>query len=196
MFYDYSYMGVLDGDNGELIWALNCSTGAMSSPITAKSKKKGHDGMLFLANGCENPTSHVSERDSNSVSETNEDIFGQGHTDSEYMSCKSQKKKKRHEESSSIDSEQDSEDDFSDIVESLPADLWEARNEDDAFPDPWTDTRSFIQEYCDIPYDSMVNRVYYLTPNMIKAGYTKPIFENRPYVYSKLSRAFAFMISK
>ena len=197
MFYDYSYMGVLDGESGELIWTLNCSMGVMSSPITVKSRKNGHDGMLFLANGCENPSGLVQKRDSNSFTKLkNEDKCSEGHTNEEYTACqKSDNKKKRHEEiMEGSDNDEvmqnategtDSENYFASIIKNLPPDLWEARNEADGFPDPWTDTRSFIQDYCDIPYDSMVNRVYYLTPNMIKSGLIQPVLENKPYVYSK-----------
>ena len=175
-------MGVLDGKDGELIWTLNCSMGAMSSPITVKSRIKGHDGMLFLANGCKNPASQVKERDT--LVAMNKDVCRQGHTDDEYMLCKSNEKEKRHAESAADDGNE-AEEQFSDIANSVPPDLWEAKSEEDAFPDPWADTRSFIQDYCDVPYDAMINRVYYLTPNMIKSGKIQPLFENRPYVYSE-----------
>ena len=220
MMYDYSYMGVLDGTNGELLWSINCSMGAMASPITVKSSKAGHDGMLFLASGCDETAHHVIKKETEKmedieVTDKHDDDASclAAHWGVERTMCLAGRRSERHVEESDgnyivIDEDGNQnyvaggdypppppvtdsqvyrplEIDLSDIEDYIPKDLWVARNETDSFPDPWTDPRSFIQDYCRVPYDRLINKVYFLTPNMVKLGKIKPVVVNYPYVYSK-----------
>ena len=195
MTYDYSYMGVVDGENGNLLWSFNCSIGAMASGVTVKNKKKGHDGMLFFANGCEGERQRM-KRDS-----FEQDICPRMYIEVERATCKAQKRNKRHEEHEKegamySDTDEDTNDsssqssrmpdiDYNQVLNAIPKDIWEIRDETDSFPDPWTDSYSFMQDYCEIPVDMMTTRVYYLTPNLITSGNIKPIYEFKPYVCSK-----------
>ena len=196
MTYDYSYMGVVDGENGNLLWSFNCSMGAMASGVTVKNKKKGHDGMLFFANGCEGER-HRMKRDS-----FEQDICPRMYIEVERTTCEVQKRNKRHEEHEEegailSDIDEDTNDnsssqiprmpdiDYNQVLNAVPKDIWEIHDETDSFPDPWTDSYTFMQDYCEIPVDSMTTRVYYLTPNLITSGHIKPIYEFKPYVYSK-----------
>ena len=174
MMYDYSYMAVIDGSNGELLWSLNCSLGAMGSAITVKSNKPGHDGMLFLASGCKiNENSEVYGRPKRI--QRNECKLDK-HI--EFNCWEQETREKRHEDDDNDDNDSVSADELSD--------LWETLNEDDTFPDPWTDTQLFIEEYCDVSYNALTTDVFYLTPTMINSGNIKPIYTYKPYVYSKL----------
>ena len=196
IIYDYSYMGVVDGENGNLLWSFNCSMGAMASGVTVKNKKKGHDGMLFFANGCEGERQRM-KRDS-----FEQDICPRMHVEVERATCEAQKRNKRHEEHEegvppdrdplTVSGDDDNtpiftmpETDFTQYKDDIPSDLWEVHDETDSFPDPWTDSYTFMQDYCEIPVDMMTTRVYYLTPNLITSGHIKPIYEFKPYVYSK-----------
>lgn len=51
MVYDYSYIAVVDGKTGSLLWTFNSSQAVMSSPLVVHSKIRGQDGMLFVALG-------------------------------------------------------------------------------------------------------------------------------------------------
>ena len=205
MMYDYSYMAVIDGSNGELLWSLNCSLGAMGSAITVKSNKPGHDGILFLASGCEEKSKIMKKNVENLevFQKQDDNICPSFHWGMEPLSfiCLSENRDKRHGDESEKHNEGDSQSsdnfgpqvfrpsgiDFSELMDDIPTDLWKATDDTDKFPNPSSDTRSFIQDYCNIPYDRLISRVYFLTPNMIKLGKIEPIIENKPYVYSKLA---------
>lgn len=187
MQYDYSYMGILDGKSGSLLWTLNCSFGSMSSPITIKSRKNGHDGMLFIATGCESPTSnHIKRREKLTGNIVEHSVNLRHHDDDTCEALTA--RKERHETNTGgggSDTAADSADEglfSSSILSHIPANLW---YNDDEFPDPWSETELFIQNYCNIPYNKMITSIYFLTPNMIKSGHVKPIYEHKPYVYSK-----------
>ena len=204
MNYDYSYMGVIDGSNGELLWSLNCSLGAMSSAITVKSSKKGHDGMLFMASGCEEISKYTKKEASNVhvnekvVQHLEPDICPSAHWGVEQSICMAGRRdrNKRHGgdmgEGPPPDGYQQAqvmrpiEVEYSEIENEIPTDIWSAEDESDSFPDPWRDTQSFLEEYCEIPYNRIVNKIYFITPNIIKSGVVKPIATNYPYVFSKL----------
>ena len=199
--YDYSYIGVVDGTNGELLWSLNCSMGAMSSAVTVKSKIKGQDGMLFFASGCETKSVITMKKRNteNALNVAKGHFCPSDHWGIEQSMCvATEKRDKRHNGDDDDDDESmDSNDshgpevlrpagiDFPKFADDVPTNIWESEDETDQFPDPWSDTRSFVQDYCEIPYDTMVNEVYFLTPNMIKSGLIKPIIINSPYVHSK-----------
>ena len=184
--YNYSYMVVLDGNNGELLWTMNCSNGAISSAVTVKSSRKGHDGMLFLAGGCEQDTKRIRRetKENGELHQVFEEKYcSHTHPGVEQRACNVLERSRRHG--------LEGNDNVQETQETATEDgLWEPTNKTDTFPDPWTDTRSFVQDYCEIPYDSMTNAVYFLTPNMIKAGNIKPVFENKPFVYSELTKIY------
>ena len=211
MNYDYSYMGVLDGNNGELLWTMNCSMGTMASAVTVKSSRKGHDGMLFFASGCEQEMNRM-RREIKQKGVLHHEFRGnvclEAHLGLEQAECSIQERSRRHEDENGPDQETTGdrpndgemgpdhpevfrlpEIDFSVIQNTMPNDLWEATNKTDKFPNPWTDTQSFIEDYCGIPYERMINRVYFLTPNIIKSGNIKPLFVNKPLVYSELLKS-------
>lgn len=52
MDYDYSYLAVLDGNSGNILWNFNCTRPSMSSPLVLQSEGKGQDAMIFLGAGC------------------------------------------------------------------------------------------------------------------------------------------------
>ena len=224
MNYDYSYMGVLDGNNGELLWMMNCSMGAMASAVTVKSSRKGHDGMLFFASGCKQEMNRMKKdtkekRVFQQVDEEN--MCPQAHLGLEQAICNIRERSRRHGDKDESEDEnyiqvmvdnygnpidiaggdgppdydtdsfqvfRPQDVDFSLLKDYIPSDLWVALDGMDHFPDPWTDTRTFVQDYCEIPYDTLTSRVYYLTPNMIKLGIIKPLYVHRPFVYSKLNK--------
>lgn len=174
--YKYTYMGILDGESGSLLWTLNCSFGSMSSPITVKNGENGHDGMVFIATGCEDYDNLITKRQTS----LKEHLVALRHSDDTCEPVTSGTDRvERHEES-----EDDGGFFSSNILNYIPSDLW-SNDVHDEFPDPWSETKSFIQDYCNIPYNKMITRMYYLTPNMIKSGYMKPVYENKPFVYSK-----------
>ena len=51
MLYDYSYIAVIDGRNGQELWTFNSSQALMASSLTVASSVRGNDGMLFIAHG-------------------------------------------------------------------------------------------------------------------------------------------------
>ena len=196
MQYDYSYMGIIDGTNGELLWSLNCSIGIMSSGITVKSSKKGHDGILFMASGCEDK-SVLTKKDVSAKEIFHSFVCPSAHWGIEQSVCVARNdRKKRHEDEATEDIDPTEDEDEGhhgpeilrpvevDVPEAAQEDIWLAKDETDSFPDPWSDTRSFF-DYCEVPYDRITNKVYFLTLGIIKSGNIKPIVTNYPYVYSK-----------
>ncbi len=210
MNYDYSYVGIVDGDNGELMWSMNCSLGAMGSAITIKSSKKGQDGLLFLASGCEEKSKVKKKevQDFKVYKKRQDNTCPSFHWGIEQFSiCFSENRNKRHgdDNDDTMSGGDDTSDqfhsaddfqkpevlrpngiDFSKYMDDIPTDIWKATDDTDRFPDPWSDTRTFVQDYCNIPYDRLISRLYFITPNMIKLGKIEPIIENKPYVYSEL----------
>lgn len=194
MTYHYSNLGVLDGNNGTLLWSMECSQAAMSSAVTIRNKKKGHDGMLFIGIGCqkkvgrENRHVPVQETCPRKVLEVERKV------------CKldNQRVSLRHEDSES--EENTLEDDKNlgsadtiplqepfmdmDFASYIQSDLWEVKDEADTFPDPWNETEDFIQYYCGYDIDSMTTSVYFLTPELISTK-VLPLYTFRPYVFSE-----------
>lgn len=62
MIYDYSYIAVIDGRNGQELWTLNSSQALMASCLTLASTDRGEDGMLFVAHGGLHPNNHRETR--------------------------------------------------------------------------------------------------------------------------------------
>ena len=55
----------------------------------------------------------------------------------------------------------------------------------DRFPDPWTDTETFLEEYCGHFMDSVTTHLYFVTPQLIEKGDIRPLYSFKPYVFSK-----------
>lgn len=207
--YDYSYLAVIDGSNGQLLWSLNCSMGAMGSAITVKSREKGQDGVIFMASGCDEETaaSGKSKRGILKKNKSNnflndQDTCPMTHSGTEQsVTCANTKRHKRlsvEDEAAAIQeleeylNEYDGPQvlrpldiDFSDIIDDGKVamdDIWEGKAVE--YPDPWNNSRAFIQDYCGIPYDRFVSKMYFLTPKMMKSGNVKPILVYSPYVQS------------
>lgn len=215
--YDYSYLAVIDGSNGDLLWSLNCSMGAMGSAITVKSKEKGHDGILFVASGCEEKSNSISKRETelktndnhkHQLHKSDEDTACLTHSGLEQSTCNTVTQRyKRHNGDHEEDIEESEPDptyhddndnddngyngpqvlrpmdiDFTDISDDIPTDIW--GQGDDTYPDPWSDTRAFVRDYCGIPYDRFVSKMYFLTPSMMKINHVKPILVHSPHVQS------------
>lgn len=197
MIYDSSNLGVLDGNNGTLLWSLECSYAAMSSPVTIRNKKKGHDGIMFIGTGCqkkvgrENRHVPVQETCPRKVLEVERKV------------CKldNQRVSPRHEDSESEENTLENGKNVGsgdaippqvpffhnmniDFATYIPSDLWEVKNEADTFPDPWNETEDFIQYYCGYDIDSMTTSVYFLTPELISEK-VLPLYTFRPYVFSE-----------
>ena len=225
MNYDYSYMGVIDGSNGELLWSLNCSLGTMSSGITVKSSRKGHDGMLFIASGCEEEmvTSKRNQRDSEKE-EVEDNSCSTAHWGMEWTMCMLDDRAQMRQNRDIDDDDYSftTTDDYGNTIQIAGGDslttpkqmfrpsevhvtdqlkdeilktIWEAQDEHDTFPDPWSDTEAFIQDYCDVPYNSFATQLYFLTPNMIKAGKIEPIINYLPYVPSEYYSLLYFIVT-
>ena len=182
MRYDYSYLGVLDGTSGELLWTLNCLSGAMASGVTVRSKKEGHDGMLFFAGGCKKMRDKKigiseMERSIGNDCPLYRHVVAEDSTVCGKEQEQDRARNKRHGGGGGEDGEMS--------MEQLQH-LWEVGSEEDSFPDPWTETRAFIEEYCALSYDKLTTEVYYLTPNMISSGELIPIYRYEPYVISEL----------
>ena len=220
MMYDYSYMAVIDGSNGELLWSLNCLKGAMSSAITIKSSKRGHDGMLFFGSGCENEFDIVKKKAEDETDfRSKHNVCLTTHWDVEKSICMTDERNKRHaneesnDESIAIVDEKGNrvymsggdtlpvdsgkkqifrppvpDIDLSEFI--IPADIWEVRDETDSFPDPWSNTESFFEDYCKVRYVGMNIEMYFLTPNMIKLEKVAPLIVTRPYVYSEFNNNY------
>ena len=171
MTYDYSYLGIVDGNNGELMWSMNCSMGAMSSAVTVKSSKNGHDGVLVIATGCKN-TADILKR---SNVYQNEECTLDQHIESSCLEEGNRQKKDKEDDNNEGDA----------VTADELIDLWIVTSDSDTFPDPWTNTRLFIEQYCNLSYDAFTTDVFYLTPKMIASGNIKPIYTYKPYVYSK-----------
>ena len=58
--YNYSYVGVVDGRNGELLWVHNSSEVGFMSGTTLRAKEHGQDAVLFMTVG-ELPTQPLEE---------------------------------------------------------------------------------------------------------------------------------------
>lgn len=211
MNYDYSYVAVIDGADGKMLWSMNCSMGSMASPVTIKSKQRGDDGMLFIGNGCTEEHSvikskrHFEERSKDGVCLT-------AHWGAERSVCLAESRHRRHDISNDdwmdVDEKENNIGDdnplpdidvqivrpidvnISEIKEYIPSDLWEPSDESDLFPDPEVHPKVFIQDYCNIPYDHYVNKVYFITPKLIKLGKIRPLVISRPYIYSKYNEGF------
>ncbi len=200
--YDYSYFGIVDGNNGELMWSLNCSMGAMGSPITIKSSIKGHDGLLFLNSGCDNDELTIVKREQAEYQSLEHDVCLAAHWGIEKSMCMAEQRRSKRDIGDNVSGGDSSfpdgsnskqivripepEIDASEFIDDIPVDIWTVRNETDFFPDPWTDTKSFFEDYCNVPYFEHIVKIYYLTPDMIKLGKVVPLIVNRPYVYSEL----------
>ena len=199
MTYDYSYMGILDGNNGDLLWSLNCSQGVMSSPVTLQHKNRGQDGMLFIAIGCGRMLQKETTEDNKNGerqkrSDTCPRTFfenGQVYETKEYKRKEadgqegffpdSQTEGSGNNMHSPINSGPDI-----DLSQFLPHDLWETRDNSDSFPDPWKKPNEFIEDYCEYEPDLLEASVYFLTPELTTTSRINPLFVFRPYIYSKL----------
>lgn len=210
--YDYSLLAVLDGRGGErgrrvggergmsegsssYLWMLNCSQSLMSSPVVWRHRDKGHDGFLFAAVDCS--TGHK-ERAKKEILSVCPAVRQQ--TDS----WKVNERIKRHgdEEDEETENEEGNKDGVSppdtvpepfelfsmtlNLTNYIPTDLWEVHNDSDSYPDPESDTESFISSYCGMDYQSMRTGVYFLMSKLIREEKEiKPLLMFKPYVYSK-----------
>lgn len=198
MTYDYSYMGILDGNNGELLWSLNCSQGVMSSPVTLQHKNRGQDGMLFIAIGCGRmPQKEIIEENENggrrkrsdSCPRTFFENYGQVYERKEYERKEAVGQEEFFPDSQTEGSGNDMHSSINpdiDFSQFLPDDLWEIRDNSDSFPDPWKKPEEFIKGYCEYEPDLLEASVYFLTPELTSTSKIDPLFVFKPYVYSKL----------
>lgn len=76
-------------------------------------------------------------------------------------------------------------DDDTDSEDVIPERLW-YKTINDPFPDPWTETESFIENYCGHSIEAMSAHVYFLTPDLIEQGEIKPLYTFKPYVTGKI----------
>jgi hypothetical protein len=212
MKYDYSYMGVLDGTNGDLLWSFNCSMAVMNSPVTLLSKEKGQDAMIFVGNGCgQDIQSNAHKSTSNSDRQKrNANYCPRERFEITTCSAKHRDslKNKRHEEEeeemdhfvvyNSGDGEGDPSSpplDVTDLSRYLPPDLWTPMNETDSFPDPWGDKpEDFIEGYCGYNIASLEASVYFITPQMIHN--IKPLHVFGPYIHSKSNLIFEYTLKE
>ena len=192
MTYDYSYMGVLDGTNGKLLWSVNCSTAVMSSPVTLLNKKKGHDGVMFLGIGCNMEDVELDNSNINDENQSNKREkrhLVKNTCPRKYFEAEMERIchhgeqliKKRDEEFFSMDGSGHQKTDLN--FKYIPKDLWVSSDPTDIFPDPWTETEDFIQDYCGYDLNSLVAGLYFVTANTVKT--LIPLYVFRPYVHSK-----------
>ncbi|XP_019852173.1 PREDICTED: uncharacterized protein LOC109582049 [Amphimedon queenslandica] len=208
--YDYSLLAVLDGRGGEggrrvggergmsegssnYLWMLNCSQSLMSSPVVWRHRDKGHDGFLFAAVDCSTGHKERAKKDTLNVCPA---------VRQQMDSWKINERTKRHEdeEDEEMENEEGNNDGVSppdavpepfeffgmtlNLSSYIPTDLWEVHNASDSYPDPESDTESFISSYCGMDYQSMRTGVYFLTSKLIKEEKEiKPLLMFKPYVY-------------
>lgn len=198
MTYDYSYMGVLDGTNGNLLWSLNCTSATMSSPLTLLSKKKGHDAMVFVGIGCEsydiekaNDGSNKHKRDTSKGKREKSLKCYRRYFETEVAKmCHTVTKREKEDgggffpaNDGSGELPQNSNFGSTNLEKYLPQDLWESKDSTDMFPDPWEETEDFIQDYCGYNINSLTAGVYFITPNLVRD--VRPLHVFRPYVFRK-----------
>ena len=202
--YNYSFIKILDGTSGkDILWSLNCSGIAMSSPVVLRNKKKGHDGVLFIGVGCEQNKLNTTGFKYNTRSV---DTCPQRSLKFERKSCSANEDNlaKRHEGGN--DKEPDDgyiTDDIvipvsapeglilssSDIDELIPHDLWEAKSNSDKFPDPLRYPDKFMTEYCGLDIESLSANLYFFTPK-VASDVIKPLITFQPYVHSKYTKHY------
>ena len=94
MIYDYSYMAVVDGSTGEMMWTFNSSQAVMTSAITILSKKRGQDGMVFIAMG--QSRQQAGARRSREVER--QSACARNLVEEERKTCDARERQKRHSE--------------------------------------------------------------------------------------------------
>lgn len=188
-FYNLSIVAVIDGTSQDTLWSINCTKGEMTSGITITSNKQGQDGVLFLGVGCHN-------HDSSGKEIVSRDVCPRRYIDVERAVC--QKKDKRDasmrqqkemaggDDDSIIENVQRIEDyPKYDNIQANDDDLWVIQDDSDWFPNPWNETRSFIEDYCQQSYDQLTVQLYFVTSSLAKSYTIEPLFQMTPYVYSE-----------
>ena len=210
--YDYSLIAVLNGRGGvegrrrvgggrgeggepaPYLWTLNCTGASMSSAVVLRHRERGHDGFMFIGEGCSTNTRQRRQTKKREKMNTC--------TVLRRDSCHVHDRRERHgeEEEKKEEEEEEGDDTLLDKIPEvthfystvlnltgyIPTDIWSTHNASDSYPDPDTDTETFITKYCGLDYQRMTTGAYFLTPKLIKEGEDiKPLLTFRPYVYSK-----------
>lgn len=201
-------MTVLDGRNGDILWRINCSQAAMSSPVTLQSKVRGEDGFMFIGIGCGGNVDDLISSKNNGQADGLGDngrskrervpICPRKRFEKEYGNniCTSDELPIHLErrDNELIDSSGDETANIPsmeniidiDVSKYLPEDLWESNGPSDIFPDPEDDPQYFMKEYCGYDPDLLKANLYFLTRKLIEdSGDPIPVFSFDPYIYSK-----------
>ena len=177
------------------LWMMNCSHSLMSSPVVWRHRDKGHDGLLFAAVDCSTEHRDRAKREIMNVCPA---------VRKQMDSSKINERTKRHgdEGDEEMEDEEGNKNGVSppdsvpkpfeffsmilNLTNYIPTDLWAVHNASDSYPDPESDTESFISSYCGMDYQSMRTGVYFLTSKLIREEKEiKPLLTFKPYVYSK-----------
>uniref|UniRef100_A0A1X7TXJ2 FAM234A/B beta-propeller domain-containing protein n=1 Tax=Amphimedon queenslandica TaxID=400682 RepID=A0A1X7TXJ2_AMPQE len=206
MNYEYSYMTVLDGRNGDILWRINCSQAAMSSPVTVHSKTRGDDGFLFLGIGCGKMIDDIinsGERSSHSPNDGRSKRSAQcpvKHFERDNDRCVFNpldvllhSRQERHgnddgllQGSGDNDVRIPPQENMIDIdfSEYYPDDLWESNGPMDIFPDPDESPESFMKDYCGYDPDLLQANIYFLNRKLIESlTDVIPVMSFDTYIY-------------
>ena len=183
----------MDGSTRNILWSIDCIKGGMSSGVTIASSTNGEDGVMFLGVGCNKHGLHNGELAS-------QDVCPRRYVDAERAICLEQDRRNRNtlataglndQDNINIDGTQNEQiikdyPDYDNSYNLQPNDLWVIQDDSDWFPNPWNETRSFIQDYCQMLYDHLTVQLYFVTSSLANSQYPiRPLFEMTPYVHSK-----------
>jgi len=179
--YKYSYVVIVDGKNGEALWAMNSSYATMQSAVTLMSENHVQDAVVFFAYNPTDTSSLEGVKKRQLENDRGDGIVPDNDSANEPDILAN------YEEADLFDEQRNYTDDFNDFkIENVGEPFWNLSNS--SFPDPIADPKGFI-ESCHFDSNMLPPELntfmYFLTKNAIDNGVELFIAASYPGILSE-----------
>ena len=176
--YNYSYVVIIDGTDGKVLWAMNSSYATMQSAVTLMSVNHSQDAVVFFAY---NP---IDTKDLNGATVKRRQMDNASFHNESMPTSGSENTNMSNEDDDGYDVDEEDTGEFNQDIKHLGEQFWNLSNA--SFPDPLVDPKGFI-ESCKFNPDEIEQQsyLYFITRDTVTGDDIHPIAAAFPGILSK-----------